>query len=157
MVLLLCTTSRMRRNATREPILTKFCTVVGIPHRITYTYFGDHRLRGFGVAGSNFLFSHMLSLSPLQHSHYRACGPKIASVWSADHLPNRSSVHGPEAHAGGFTLDPHFHNASSTTSQPSQTWLWTFCHTIWEVFTVVLVWFMNSVTNTLSLLSRNIG
>ena len=54
MVLLLCTASRMRRNATREPILTKFCTVVGIPHTITYTYFGDHRLRGFLGGGVEF-------------------------------------------------------------------------------------------------------
>jgi len=56
MVLLLSTTSRMRRNATREPIWTKFCTVVGIPDKITYTNFGDHRLKGFWVAGLEFPF-----------------------------------------------------------------------------------------------------
>ena len=44
----------MRRNSTREPIWTKFCTVVGIPDKITYTNFGDHRLRGFWMAEVEF-------------------------------------------------------------------------------------------------------
>jgi len=98
----------MRRNATREPISTKFGTVVGIPDKITYTNFCDHRLKSFWVAGVEFTFSHRLSLSPLQHSHCRACDPKIASVWSAKHLPSRGTDHRPEAHAGGFTSDPHY-------------------------------------------------
>jgi len=43
--------SRMRRTETPKPIVIKFCTVVGIPDVVTYTNFGDHRLRGFWVAG----------------------------------------------------------------------------------------------------------
>ena len=41
----------MRRTETPKPILIKFCTVVDIPDILTYTNFGDHRLRGFWVAG----------------------------------------------------------------------------------------------------------
>jgi len=42
----------MRRTETPKPIWIKFCTVVDIPDVVTYTNFGDHRLRGFWVAGS---------------------------------------------------------------------------------------------------------
>ena len=41
----------MRRTETPKPIWIKFCTVVDIPEVVTYTNFGDHRLRGFWVAG----------------------------------------------------------------------------------------------------------
>ena len=41
----------MRRTETPKPIWIKFCTVVDIPNVVTYTNFGDHRLRGFWVAG----------------------------------------------------------------------------------------------------------
>ena len=41
----------MRRTETPKPIWIKFCTVVYIPDVVTYTNFGDHRLRGFWVAG----------------------------------------------------------------------------------------------------------
>ena len=51
--------SRMRRTETPKPIWIKFCVVVDIPDVVTYTNFGDHRLRGFWVAGgSNFPLSH---------------------------------------------------------------------------------------------------
>ena len=61
--------SCMRRTKTPKPIWIKFCMVVDIPDVVTYTNFGDHRLRGFlGVGGSNFPLSHRLSSSPLQHS-----------------------------------------------------------------------------------------
>ena len=40
----------MRRTETPKPIWIKFCTVVDIPDLVTYAHFGDHRLRGFGVA-----------------------------------------------------------------------------------------------------------
>jgi len=43
--------SRMRRTETPKPIWIKFCVVVDIPDVVTYTNFGDHRLRGFWVAG----------------------------------------------------------------------------------------------------------
>jgi len=43
--------SRMRRTETPKPIWIKFCTLVDIPDVVTYTHFGDHRLRGFWVAG----------------------------------------------------------------------------------------------------------
>ena len=43
--------SRMRRTETPKPIWIKFCLVVDIPDVVTYTNFGDHRLRGFWVAG----------------------------------------------------------------------------------------------------------
>jgi len=43
--------SRMRRTDTPKPIWIKFCMVVDIPGIVTYTNFGDHRLRGFWVAG----------------------------------------------------------------------------------------------------------
>ena len=41
----------MRRTETPKPIWIKFCTVVDIPDVVTYTNCGDHRLRGFWVAG----------------------------------------------------------------------------------------------------------
>ena len=41
----------MRRTETPKPIWIKFCTMVDIPEVVTYTNFGDHRLRGFWVAG----------------------------------------------------------------------------------------------------------
>ena len=41
----------MRRTETPKPIWVKFCTVVDIRDVVTYTNFGDHRLRGFWVAG----------------------------------------------------------------------------------------------------------
>ena len=43
--------SRMRRTETPKSIWIKFCMVVDIPDVVTYTNFGDHRLRGFWVAG----------------------------------------------------------------------------------------------------------
>jgi len=41
----------MRRTETPKLIWTKFSMVLDIPDIITYTNFGDHRLRGFWVAG----------------------------------------------------------------------------------------------------------
>ena len=43
--------SRMRRTETPKPIWIKFCMVVDIPDEVKYANFGDHRLRGFWVAG----------------------------------------------------------------------------------------------------------
>ena len=43
--------SRMRRTETPKPIWITFCTVVDIAEVVTYTNFGDHRLRDFWVAG----------------------------------------------------------------------------------------------------------
>ena len=42
--------SRMHRTETPKPIWIKFCVVVDIADVVTYTNFGDHRLRGFWVA-----------------------------------------------------------------------------------------------------------
>jgi len=42
----------MRRTETPKQIWIKFCVVVDIPDVVTYTNFGDHRLRGFWVAVS---------------------------------------------------------------------------------------------------------
>jgi len=44
--------SRMCRTETPRPIWIKFCMVVDVPAVVTYTNFGDHRLRGFWVAGN---------------------------------------------------------------------------------------------------------
>ena len=41
----------MRRTETPKPIWIKFCMVVDIADVVTYTNIGDHRLRGFCVAG----------------------------------------------------------------------------------------------------------
>ena len=41
----------MRRTETPKPIWIKFCLVVDITDIVTYANFGDHRLRGFWVAG----------------------------------------------------------------------------------------------------------
>ena len=43
--------SRMRRTENPKPIWIKFSMVVDIPDAVTNTNFGDHRLRGFRVAG----------------------------------------------------------------------------------------------------------
>ena len=67
----------MRRTETPKPIWIKFCTVVDIPDVVTYTNFGDHRLRGFWVAGGvkfpPLPLTFIVALTTL--SHYRA------SVW----------------------------------------------------------------------------
>ena len=63
----------MRRTETPKPIWIKFCTVVDIPDVVTYTNFGDHRLRGFWVAGVKFPrlpLTFIVALTTL--SHYRA-------------------------------------------------------------------------------------
>ena len=49
--------SRMRRTETPKPIWINFGMVVDIPDVVTYTNFGDHRLRDFGWRGSNFPLS----------------------------------------------------------------------------------------------------
>ena len=41
----------MRRTETPKPIWIKFCAAVDIADVVTYTNCGDHRLRGFWVAG----------------------------------------------------------------------------------------------------------
>jgi len=41
----------MHTTETTKPIWIKFGMVVDIPEVVTYTNFGDHRLRGFWVAG----------------------------------------------------------------------------------------------------------
>ena len=41
--------SRQRRNETAEPVWIKLCMVVDIPDVVTYTNFGDNRLRSFWV------------------------------------------------------------------------------------------------------------
>ena len=56
--------SRMRRTETPKSIWIKFCMVVDIPDVVIYTNFGDHRLRGFWVAGGQ------ISPSP-NHFHRR--------------------------------------------------------------------------------------
>ena len=43
--------SRMRRTETPNPISIKFCVVVDVPDVVKYANFGDHRLRGFWLAG----------------------------------------------------------------------------------------------------------
>jgi len=49
----------MRRTETPKSIWIILCMVVDIPDVGTYTNFGDHRLRGFWVAGGQ------ISLSPI--------------------------------------------------------------------------------------------
>ena len=49
--------SRMRRTETPKPIWIKFCVVVDIADIVTYTNFGDHRLRDFWVAGGQIFLS----------------------------------------------------------------------------------------------------
>ena len=49
----------MHRTKALEPIWIKFCTVVYIPDVVTYANFGDHRLRGFWMAGGHISPSHI--------------------------------------------------------------------------------------------------
>ena len=68
--------SRMRRTKTPKQIWIKFCVLVDITDVVTYTNFGDHRLRGFWVAEgqiSPLPLTFIVALTTL--SHYRA------SVW----------------------------------------------------------------------------
>ena len=63
----------MRRTETPKPIWKKICMVVDISDVVTYTNFGDHRLRGFWVAGVKFPplpLTFIVALTTL--SHYRA-------------------------------------------------------------------------------------
>ena len=63
----------MRRTETPKPIWIKFCMVVDMPDIVTCTNYGDHRLRGFWVAGVKFPplpLTFIFALTTL--SHYRA-------------------------------------------------------------------------------------
>ena len=63
----------MRTTETPKAIWIKFCVVVDIPDVVTYTNFGDHRLRGFWMAGVKFPYlplTFTVALTTL--SHYRA-------------------------------------------------------------------------------------
>ena len=51
----------MRRTEIPEPIWIKVCVVVDVPDIVTYTNFGDHRLRCFWVAGGQ------ISPSPIDY------------------------------------------------------------------------------------------
>jgi len=51
--------ARLGCYLSQEPIWIKFCTVVDIPDIVTYTNFGDHRLRGFWVAVGQISASHI--------------------------------------------------------------------------------------------------
>jgi len=65
--------SRMDRTETPTPIWIKFCTVVNIPDVVTYTNFGDHRLRGFWAAGVKFPplpLTFIVALTTLSHYLY---------------------------------------------------------------------------------------
>ena len=85
----------MRRTETPKPIWIKFCMVVDIPDVVTCTNFGDHRLRGFWVAGVKFPplpLTFIVALTTL--SHYRA------SVWWLQPVGDRSR----QAHFNWFSL-----------------------------------------------------
>jgi len=63
----------MRITEAPKLIWIKFCVVVDIADIVTYTNFGDHRLRGFLVAGVKFPplpLTFIVALTTL--SHYRA-------------------------------------------------------------------------------------
>jgi len=63
----------MRRTETPKPIWIKFGTVLDIPGIVTHANFGDHRLRGFWMAGVKFPafpLTFIVALATL--SHYRA-------------------------------------------------------------------------------------
>jgi len=64
----------MRRTETPKPIWIQFCLVVDIPDVVTYTNFGDHRLRGFWLAGVKFPLLPLTFIVALTVtlSHYRA-------------------------------------------------------------------------------------
>ena len=75
----------MRRTETPKPIWIKFCTVVVIADVVTYTNFGDHRLRGFWVAGGQ------ISPSPIDFRRrpYNTLAIATCSVrvcWCAEHI-----------------------------------------------------------------------
>jgi len=65
--------SRMRRTETPNSIWIKFCMLVDIPAVVTYTNFGDHRLRGVLVAVGQ------ISPSPIDF-HRRPCERVIRFV-----------------------------------------------------------------------------
>jgi len=61
------------RTETPKPIWIKFGAVVDIPDTVTHTNFGDHRSRGFWMAGVKFLpfpLTFVVALTTL--SYYRA-------------------------------------------------------------------------------------
>ena len=62
--------SCMRRTETPKPIWMKLCLVVDIPDLVTYTSFGDHRLRVLGGQIFPSLIDFHRRLTTL--SHYRA-------------------------------------------------------------------------------------
>ena len=86
----------MRRTETPKPIWIQFCMVVDIPDIVIYTNFGDHRLRGFWVAGGQISpLCHWLWSSPLQHSFttwktLHNSQPLYLSELISHYLPSRS-------------------------------------------------------------------
>jgi len=70
----------MRRTETPEPIWIKFCVVVDIPDLVTYTNFGDHRLRGFWVTGVKFPPFPLTFIVALTTLSVRACDVLISFV-----------------------------------------------------------------------------
>jgi len=107
-----CAKSRMRRNETPKPIWIKFCMVVDIPDVVKYAKFGDHRLRGFWVAGgANFTLSHWLSSSPLQHSR--------TTVRACDFIVSAMSYAGAHSNFSRLGLRHHMRSALSRRRLPS--------------------------------------
>ena len=100
--------SRMRRTETPKPIWIKFCMVVDITDVVTHTNFGDHRLRGFWVAGGQ------ISLSPIDF-HRR---PYNTLTLPCECVIQETSCHG-TSRCSGLVLIHHlslsllFHNHCS--------------------------------------------
>ena len=88
----------MRRTETAKPIWIKFCVMVDIPDVFTYTNFGDHRLRGFWVAGVKFPLlplTFIVALTTLSHYRASVCDRVTCSITSRitrRQLPSRAST-----------------------------------------------------------------
>jgi len=86
----------MRRTETPKPIWIKFGMVVDIPNVVTYTNFGDHRLRGFLVAGGQI----SPSLISFHHRPYNTLALPCERVMLL--VPNTSWTAHADAHFTGL-------------------------------------------------------
>jgi len=80
--------SRMCRTETPKSIWIKFCAVVDIPDAVSYTNFGDHRLRGFWVSGGQ------ISPSPIDFYRrpYNTLALPCERVSTANSITNKSAL-----------------------------------------------------------------
>jgi len=119
----------MRRTETPKPIWIKFCLLVDILDVVTYTNFGDHRLRGCWVSGGqispSFIDFHRRPYNTLA----LPCERVIYPFKHAHHVTTTCNwnalQHAPSWHGSNTELPRSSHRAPHSSICPWQTHYWT--------------------------------